>query len=340
MSYLEAGDRESVYAGLQGLFALTARFEFELDEDRDPLHEIIRESFSHLGSLVGQMLDHKNDADALYMLHLICKVFYVSNQLQMSPYLMDAENLDPWIHFFKTILDLPCPPDLSSSTEDPAEIDRREKHIFWKIKGITAKLTYRAFVKYGNPSLVEEKPEIQAFSSKFSLNFNVPLLESHLTNLLNRRSAFVGAKALNFAIKFTSASTKLANTMEKLKPFVQLILHDTVVPILYVTTRDLEQFETEPIEYIRAQYDFQETLFQPKNQIQDLMCYLCKYSSIKKKKGKKKAPKPDYLGGFLQFALDNLNTYATNLQAGTPTDWRIKEALMFAIGTIRDEIVS
>jgi importin-7 len=71
--------RESVYAGLQGLFALAARFEFELDEDRVPLHQIIKESFSVLGALVSQMMQHKDDSDALHMLHLICKVFYVSN---------------------------------------------------------------------------------------------------------------------------------------------------------------------------------------------------------------------------------------------------------------------
>jgi len=68
-------------------------------------------------------------------------------------------------------------------------------------------------------------------------------------------------------------------------------------------------FQDEPIEYIRAQYDFTETLFQPKNQVQDLLCYLCKYSSQKRKKNSKKAPKPDYLHGFLQYAVTNLNQY-------------------------------
>jgi len=83
--------------------------------------------------------------------------------------------------------------------------------------------------------------------------------------------------------------------MEKLKPFVTNILYDTVIPILFVTQRDLTKFETEPVEFIRSQYDFTETLFQPKNQIQDLLCYLCKYSSQKKKKNQKKRPRPDYL---------------------------------------------
>lgn len=262
LQYLQNTDsRESIYTGLQGLFALAARFEFELDEDRLPLHEIIKHSFQILGALVSQMMQHKDDPDALYMLHLICKVFYVSNQLQMCPYLMEAGHLDPWVQFFKAILDMECPAELATKTDDATEIDRREKHIFWKLKGITAKLTYRIFVKYGNPTIVEEKPEIQAFSNWFSTNCNVALLESHLTLLLARSTGYVGAKALNFSIKYTSASTKLSVTMEKLKPFVLRILQDTVIPILFVTTRDLNQFETEPIEYIRAQYDFTETLF-------------------------------------------------------------------------------
>jgi len=70
--------------------------------------------------MVGDMIMNKENQDALYMLHLICKVFYVSNQLQMSPYLMTGENLAPWIQFFKTILDMPCPENLSQKTDDIA----------------------------------------------------------------------------------------------------------------------------------------------------------------------------------------------------------------------------
>lgn len=39
--------------------------------------------------------------------------------------------------------------------------------------------------------------------------------------------------------------------MEKLKPFVENILYDTVVPILYVSERDITTFTNDPVEYIR-----------------------------------------------------------------------------------------
>lgn len=112
-------------------------------------------------------------------------------------------------------------------------------------------MTYRIFVKYGNPTIVEDKPHIVTFSNNFSLKYNIPLLESHLQTLFAKKTGFVGSKALNFAIKFISNSTKLQNTMEKLKPYVETILYDTIVPILYVTERDITKFQNDPVEYIR-----------------------------------------------------------------------------------------
>lgn len=154
------------------------------------------------------MIINKENSDALYMMHLVCKVFYVSNQLQVCPFLMEDHNMDPWIQFFKTILDMPTPADLRDPTFETEEIQRRDKNIFWKIKGICSKLTYRTMVKYGNPSIVEDKVLIKSFSNNFSLKYTIPLMESHLQQLLSRKTAFVGSKALSFSIKFLSNCTK------------------------------------------------------------------------------------------------------------------------------------
>ena len=49
--------------------------------------------------------------------------------------------------------------------------------------------------------------------------------------------------------------------MEYLKPHMENILYNTIVPIMLITEKDLAQFESDPIEFIRNQYDFTETLF-------------------------------------------------------------------------------
>lgn len=123
--------------------------------------------------------------------------------------------------------------------------------MFWKIKGITAKTTYRLFMKYGDPNTAEKNDIAKQFANKVMLNYSIPLLESHVTLLLQREKQFVGSKALNFAIKFCSQAIKRPNTMEKLKPLVENILFNVVIPIMYITENDLATFENDPIEYIR-----------------------------------------------------------------------------------------
>ena len=104
-------------------------------------------------------------------------------------------------------------PEYCTSTTNTLEIEARNKLIFWKIKGKVAKCTYRMFIKYGNPKIVEEKEEIVEFSNAFWEKYNILLLECHLKSFFTKKDQFVGTKTLSFAIKFIGAATKIFNTM-------------------------------------------------------------------------------------------------------------------------------
>ena len=108
--------------------------------------------------------------------------------------------------------------------------------------------------KYGNPKFVDQERE--AFSKMFQDKYAVPLLESHLALVFKRKTHFVGSKTLNFAIKYVSAATKIQITMDKLKPFVENLLYETIIPIMLVTQKDVTLYKDDPIEYIRKQLDF------------------------------------------------------------------------------------
>lgn len=98
-----------------------------MEEDREPLFEIIDQSFPILGSLIDQCLKNTGNETALRILHLICKVFYVSNQLVITPMLTKPGALDPWMTFFKTLLDMEIPQELCSFNEDKDVIKSRDK---------------------------------------------------------------------------------------------------------------------------------------------------------------------------------------------------------------------
>lgn len=150
--------------GLLGLKGLVKKYEYEMEDERQPLFNIISQTFPILGGLVNQVLGVES-ATAFEVMYLVCKIFYIANQLFVCPFLTEGSNLDPWIQFFKTVIDRPVPAELESFNEDMDVIEERDKHIVWKTKGIAAKTSYRLFSKYGNPKFVDEKLEV--FSKKF-----------------------------------------------------------------------------------------------------------------------------------------------------------------------------
>lgn len=200
---------KAVYTGLLALLGLVQKYEYELEEDRVPLFTVLNQSFDILGKLINQLMQHTHSETALKILHLICKVFYTSNQLVLAPFLCNVEQqtIAPWIGFFNQLLKLEVPQEITAFTEDIEEIQKRDKAIQWKIKGMAAKITYRIFSKYGNPAYI--KDEYKDFQTYFQATFSEQLLESHLTLMFNRKTQFVGSKCLNFNIKMVSSSVKI-----------------------------------------------------------------------------------------------------------------------------------
>ena len=60
---------------------------------------------------------------------------------------MEDDNLEPWIYYFKKIMEIPPPLELNTKTGDTDEINKRNKTVLWKMKGMIAKTMYLMFVK-------------------------------------------------------------------------------------------------------------------------------------------------------------------------------------------------
>jgi hypothetical protein len=62
------------------LQAFLARFEYETEQDREPLTYFFEETSPMIGNLVGQIIS-KSDSKAMEILLMICEVFHTSNNL-------------------------------------------------------------------------------------------------------------------------------------------------------------------------------------------------------------------------------------------------------------------
>ena len=126
---LTSGNERGIMTGLLSLFALTKKYEYEMDEDREPLFGIMESMFPLLGNIIETYMTQNENLMGLALLHMVCKVFYVANQLYICPMLKNEGALGPWMQFFKYVLDCPPPENLSNFVEEMDEIYARDKSI-------------------------------------------------------------------------------------------------------------------------------------------------------------------------------------------------------------------
>lgn len=88
---------------------------------------------------------------------------------------MNESALDPWVGFFIQVIKKQLPTELTSQTQSAEEIERRDKHPLWKMKGIAMHVLYRIFSKYANEKFCDEadKP------------FSALILNRYAQNILN-----------------------------------------------------------------------------------------------------------------------------------------------------------
>ncbi len=77
---------------------MVKKYEYEMEDEREPLYYIVEQTFGVLGQLANHVISVEAEV-AYEILYLISKIFYLSNQLYITPFLADNKgaNLDPWI---------------------------------------------------------------------------------------------------------------------------------------------------------------------------------------------------------------------------------------------------
>jgi hypothetical protein len=55
---LRMENEKAVYTGLMALLALVSKYEYDQDEEREPLYAILGQAHEMLGKLIGQLMQH------------------------------------------------------------------------------------------------------------------------------------------------------------------------------------------------------------------------------------------------------------------------------------------
>jgi len=233
--------------------------------------------------------------------------------------------------FFKLILDNSLSSDLEAKTTNERVIAEREKNVYWRNKKLSAKIVTKLHNKYRNIQAPNEKTRL--FSQIFLKTYAVPFLDTNLKILQKSKEQYVFVKVQFYAMSYIN---KLINDKElrnHLKDHIEFILFEIIIPAMFLTPKDEEDWQENPVEFLRGEEDLMEVPNNLKTVASHIVQKIC--------------DKQFTLGGesvghavLVKFMKHTAQILSTGIDPRTnqQVDMRHKEAILRIIGLIQDQI--
>jgi len=232
--------------------------------------------------------------------------------------------------FFKFILDKKLGEELESTTEDRNIINQRAKNVFWLNKKSCGRILVHFMRIYIKPKPLANDP-YAAVTQLFLQNYAVPFLESFVQILYNKKQQYVPVKVVYFAMKYVYRALSFPDLEKLLTIHLEALLFDLLIPTMFLTVEDNEEWSSNPIEFIRKESDLLERPNNLKSVAKDYLITICAPNST--------APDGElFLLKFMKYAAYIL-TNSVDPRTNLPTDLLMKEALMNIIGNLKEYIL-
>eukprot|EP00878_Enallax_costatus_P038160 GHUV01043324.1.p1 GENE.GHUV01043324.1~~GHUV01043324.1.p1 ORF type:complete len:672 (+),score=261.35 GHUV01043324.1:958-2973(+) len=324
LSRLPTQDHGRMYGGLLVLRVLTRKYEFRDDEERAPLGPIINASFPVLLSLMQQLsADTSSSQQIAEFMKLICKIFWSATFMSVPDILLQQEQFSGWMMCFHQAMRRPLPWD-----QLRASLDDRRKWIWFKALKWVLHITYRLFNRYGEPRLCNAGSD-QQFGQLFETHVSSQFLEDQL-HVLHPLAAgqYLSPRVSNLALQYLTRAIELKGTYKQLKPHVDGLLNQVVLPLLCFDAEDAELWEEDPQEFVRKGYDVLEDMLGTKTAAGNFV------STLAQKKPK------THLPPLMARLVEVMNAHAAAVKAGNvPVELaRQMDGAMLAIGSLSNTL--
>jgi importin-7 len=322
---LNEAEEVKVFAGLIALKEIVHKFEFEFKERRKPLQELVDNIFPRIEEILLSLIEADSE-DAVRAKNIITETFYLANQVKLCNRYHNIDKFDSLMGLIIKALTQELPSGFTQQTEDTEQILKLEKSNQWKLKKNCIMLINKLFNQLSDTEMVEESDV--KISKHFVDNHAKNVLDICLLIIKTSLDHYVTNGLVSFAIRIISKTEKVDYLFAHIMPHIEEILFKYCLPLLRLTPTEVEEFNENPVSYIRAQFDISDTLNSTKNSAIDLMNYLATY----KENEENKEIQPIYLCKFVHHLYDGLNECQTN------RDDKQKESIMLALGHLNKHI--
>ncbi|TIB90206.1 ARM repeat-containing protein [Wallemia mellicola] len=257
LQLLVSQDPREQFAGELALHEILKAWRFRVTK-REYMTEIVSKTFPILVESGKNIVD-QDSPDAGSMLHIIFKIYKASIQHDLSEH--QQQSIVAWGSLFLSVINKDIPAELLADDEE-----ERERSPWFKAKKHAFYCLNRLFARFGSPSqLSTRSQQYKPFANTFVENFAPEILKSYLALIEKHRTQglWLSSKSKFFIFDFMSECIKPKSTWSLLKPHVGQIVSEFVFPQVVFNQAQAEQFEDDPVEFIRSAVDPLESFNSP-----------------------------------------------------------------------------
>lgn len=216
-------------------------------ERKEPLQQIIKLTFPSIQEICNKLLQLET-AEAGEMLKLSLKIYHSSIYVDLPKCLQDPTSLVGWGTVFLQLVDKKIPNEIQ-----PADLEEREKFIWWKTKKWAYHCLNRLFGKYGNPAILPPSlTKYTAFAKSFVVNFAPNILQTYLQQIDGwiKNEHWMSNRCLGLSAAFFDDSIKQKITWQIIKPHTETLIAHFIFPQLCFSKEDEQLWTEDAVDYV------------------------------------------------------------------------------------------
>ncbi len=334
VSCFTSNDDSKIFAGVIIFYNISKLFSVESGEYKIPYTNAFLRLHDYLMNFIITLLDKFDNPEACYIIYKIVKIYFLSTQTDLNELVTNSVNLEKWMSVLLFILERKYTGVLVIKTDDYSQIKILEKNIFWKIKIYAIKIFNLAYYKHSHKSKSKDQ-KMKDYSNQITNVYAEKFFDISLKALYSSKDEFVPDLFGHFIFKFFSDLISKSHLMEKIEANLENILKDYVIQAAFLRKEDIDMWKHEMKDFIMKEFDVVEWY---ESKRQSALIFLKELCIYKKKVNKKKEKLPAYFESIFKFLVTVLETYENQVKTGHNPDFRIKEATLFLIENLDEQI--
>lgn len=330
-----SGIDNKIFTGIIIFYNIAKVYSFESGDLKKPYIHALYKTHDYLINFIPGLLENFENEKACLIIYYIIKTYFLSGSYNLDKIILKVENIEKWLLVLISILEKQYSGDLIRKTEKTEEIKILNENVYWKIKGYCMKIFNNFYCKHSFAGKIHNDCKAE-FSNIIKDKYSEKFFDCYMKILHKSKEEFIPDQLGGFIFRFFSELVSNNHLLNKIDENLDTILKEYLIQSTFLKMEEIELWKNDVKSYLMRNFNFLESFKTCRNNALKFANELCKH---KRKIGSHKKEKfPVYFEMVYKFFVNVLEIYDDQIKNNKPTDFRIKEAVLYIIENICSSI--